>query len=155
MAELRMTLKLPEDLGDRSRKEVLTDLAEALQQATGAEERPKLLREPTEDGDELHPMFLLNVRDPQAAAAALRGLGSWYMRHPQVNVVLRTTGAGGRVALELKRFSTVAFAELVSKVTDAVQATGGASKRELPSHLTGGGGQRRDLPQHPGDDGGG
>lgn len=152
MAELRMTLKLPDDLGGRSRKEVLADLAVALQQATGAEDRPRVLREPTEDGDELHPMFLLNVRDPQTAAAALRGLGGWYMRHPDVNVVLRTTGAGGRVALELRRFSTVAFAEAASKVTDAVQASPGGSRPDLPAHLTGGG--NRQLPQHPGDGGG-
>lgn len=153
MAELRLTLKLPDDLGDRSRKEILRRLAEALQEATEAPERPRVLREPTEDSDELHPMFLLNVRGAEKAAAAMRGLGAWYMRHPDLNVVVKTTGAGGRVALELRRFSTVAFAEAATKVTDAVEASADGSTQGpgLPEHLTGGtNGGQRDLPQFPG-----
>lgn len=150
MAELRMTIKLPDDLGGRSRKDILDGLAGSLQEATGMEERPRVLREPTEDGDELHPMFLLNVRDPESAAAAMRGLGGWYMRHSDLNVVLRTTGVGGRVALELRRFSTVAFAEAARKITDAVAGSDGGNGEGpgLPDHLTGG--RRTDLPQHPG-----
>lgn len=151
-----MTVRLPDDLGGRSRKEILGGLAGALQEATGMAERPQVLREPTEDGDELHPMFLLNVQDAESAAAAMRGLGGWYMRNSDLNVVIRTTGVGGRVALELRRFSTVAFAEAARKVTDAVagsgsaegEGTGAAQGRGLPDHLTGG--RRTDLPQHPG-----
>lgn len=145
-----MTLRFPDGLEDGSAEGLLRDLAGSLQQAVGMPQRPRALREPTEDGDELHPMFLLNVTDAEAAAAAMRGLGGWYMRHPDVNVTVKTTGAGGRVALELRRFSTVAFAEAASKVTDAVvPSADGDEPPGLPDHLMRGRGA--DLPQHPGD----
>lgn len=119
MPELRIVVEVPDDLGRERRDEVLGLLASALQDAADLEERPSPLPDIDDDGN-INPMFLLSVREAERCEAALRSVGAWYMKHPDIPLVLRATGRGGRVALQLKRFSTIAFAEAVSKIHDNI-----------------------------------
>lgn len=120
MAELRITLRLDDAAVPADRQEsVLDRLAEALERHAALGDRPAPIPDIDDDGN-LHPMFLLRVADAEALAGALRALGAWYMQHPDVPVVCKATGRGGRVALQLTRFSTVAFAEAATRLRGAV-----------------------------------
>lgn len=138
MAELRITVHFRDTVGGDERNRLLRELGEALAggSAAGGETRPaggetgaggesdgpqrvRAMPEPDEQG-ELHPMFLLRVDDAAMVNAVMRSLGGWAMQHPTVPLVLKATGRGGRVAFELKRFSTVAFAHASARLADAI-----------------------------------
>lgn len=119
MAELRITVKPPDEVGDERRDEMLGVLAERLREGAGLDTPPQLMPDIGDNGI-INPMYLLTVRDPQICTAVLRSLGAWHMAHPGTKLVLKVTGRGGRVALEVSRFSTVAFAEAAAKIRNAV-----------------------------------
>lgn len=119
MAELRITLRLDDAVPAERHDTLLDGLAEALQRHAALDDRPAPIPDIDDDGN-LHPMFLLRVADPEALAGALRALGAWYMQHPDVPVVCKATGRGGRVALQLTRFSTVAFADAATRLRGVV-----------------------------------
>lgn len=119
MAELRITVKPPDDVDGARRNEMLDALARRLQEGLQLDQPPAVMPDIGDDGL-ISPMFLLTVRDAETTAATLRSVGTWYMAHPGTKVVIKVTGRGGRVALEITRFSTVAFAEAATKIHNAV-----------------------------------
>lgn len=131
MSSLRVVVTFPGDAYDvEAQTAVLGELQQALKAQMGLNQRLSRLPELTLPGaaqganqgkptDEVAlRVFLLEFPDAADAAAMLRALGGWYMRHPDVQVSLKADGPAGGTNLRLTSFSTVAYARAVASITD-------------------------------------
>lgn len=64
------------------------------------------------------PLRIFNAKfaGSEALSAVLRGAGAWYMRHPKSTVTFRMESSKGGVTLQLKEYSPVAFARIVTQI---------------------------------------
>lgn len=134
MSDLRVVVTFPDAYDVEEQTEVLAALQQALKDQMGLNQRltrlpqlslpggpqnvaPRLTPTPQQSEEVALRVFLLEFPDAAACASALRAVGGWYMRHPDLSVSLKADGPAGGVNLRLTSFSTVAFASVVSKIT--------------------------------------
>jgi len=135
VSDLRVVVNFPDGAYDvEEQTTTLNELQQALKNQMGLQQRLTRLPElslpgaakavgprltPTAPPEEVTlRVFLLEFPDKAACASALRAVGGWYMRHPDVSLSLKADGPRGGVNLRLKTFSTVAFARAVAQVTE-------------------------------------
>lgn len=126
MSTLRMAVSFGDgapSLEEQSR--ILDALASALKESLGSDQR--LTRMPAlqlpggpqpaaaQQGVPSR-VFLLELPDGEPPDGALRALGSWYMRYPDLVVTVKADGPAGGTSLKLQSFSTVAFARAAAQV---------------------------------------
>lgn len=139
MSDLRVVVNFPEGAYDVEKQtEVLSELQKALKDQMGLQQRltrlpqlslpggpqqtqPRLTPTPQQTEEVALRVFLLEFPDAAACASALRAVGGWYMRYPELSLSLKADGPRGGVNLRLKSFSTVAFARAVSQVTELME----------------------------------
>lgn len=93
---------------------VVEQLTAALSEALAG--RPlRALPHPDDDGH-LVPAVRITARTGDELRSALAAVARWGMQHPDVPVRLHATGPGGRLSLELRRFSAVAFADASRRI---------------------------------------
>lgn len=120
--ELQVTVSFPVETDEVEKAEVLNALMMVLKGGMGLNER--LTRNPGM-GQTAGPLrvFVLEFQDPERCSLALRSVGGWYMRHPDLTVSLKADGPKGGIRLQLKGFSTVAYAEAIAKINELMLAT--------------------------------
>lgn len=130
MSNLRVVVSFPEPQPSLERQtEVLNELGQTMKSEMGLNERLSRLpemqlpgtqsRTPAGEQEEVAlRVFLLEFPDESGCAAVLRAVGGWYMRHPKLTVSFKADGPQGGTNLKLTEFSTVAFAEVVSKINE-------------------------------------
>lgn len=131
MSNLRVVVTFPEPQPSLEHQtEVLNELGRAMKDAMGLNERLSRLPEmqlpgtqsrQTAPGDENEValrVFLLEFPDESGCAVVLRAVGGWYMRHPKVTVSFKADGPQGGINLRLTEFSTVAYAQVASKINE-------------------------------------
>lgn len=140
MSDLRVVVTFPDGYDVEEQTEVLGELQQKLKEQMGLNQRlsrlpqlslpggpqavaPRLTPTPQQAEEVALRVFLLEFPDATSCASALRAVGGWYMRHPDVSVSLKADGPGGGVNLRLTSFSTVAFASVVSKITALMEET--------------------------------
>lgn len=128
MSNLRVVVSFPEPQPSLEHQtEVLTELGQAMKSEMGLNERLSRVPEmqlpgtqsqtPSTSQEEVAlRVFLLEFPDGSGCAAVLRAVGGWYMRHPKLTVSFKADGPQGGTNLKLTEFSTIAFAEVVSKI---------------------------------------
>lgn len=130
MSNLRVVVTFPEPQPSLEHQtEVLTELGQAMKSEMGLNERLSRVPEmqlpgtqsqtPSTNQEEVAlRVFLLEFPDGNDCAAVLRAVGGWYMRHPKLTVSFKADGPQGGTNLKLTEFSTIAFAEVVSKINE-------------------------------------
>lgn len=130
MATLRVAISFPEDdtPGLEEQTEILNDLMETMKHSMGLNERLTRLPELTLPGqaapdpetvtEVAYRVFQLEFPEESGCGAVLRAVGGWYMRYPWVTVSFKADGPGGGVNLKLTGFSTVAFAQVASRIQE-------------------------------------
>ena len=116
-SELEVTVSFTGETSAEEQADVLNELMLALKDGMGLNER--LTRTPGM-GQHVGPLrvFVLEFQDPDRCSSALRSVGGWYMRHPGLTVSFKAEGPRGGIRLQLKGFSTVAFARAGAKISD-------------------------------------
>lgn len=130
MSNLRVVVSFPEPQPSLEHQtEVLTELGRAMKSEMGLNERLSRVPEmqlpgtqsqtPSANQEEVAlRVFLLEFPDGSDCAAVLRAVGGWYMRHPKLTVSFKADGPQGGTNLKLTEFSTIAFAEVVTKINE-------------------------------------
>lgn len=136
MSDLRVVVNFPDGYDVEEQSTILNELQQALKDQMGLQQRltrlpelslpgtqkpvsePRLTPTPQVTEEVALRVFLLEFPDVQACASALRAVGGWYMRHPGLSLSLKADGPAGGVNLRLKSFSTVAFAQAASQITE-------------------------------------
>jgi len=127
VSQLRVTVSFPAGQPVEEQIAVLDELGQAMRARMGPDQRLTRLPELRLPGGGTGPrrvtgeavalrVFLLEFPDADGCANALRAIGGWYMRHPDLVVSLKADGPGGGVSLKLQAFSTVAFARAAATI---------------------------------------
>lgn len=113
MPELRLTVVMPQE--PEHEPEALDELMSSLAGVAGR--FAQFARAPGLGKPE-GPLRVFNAKfsGAEALAAVLRGAGAWYMRHPKATVTFRMESSKGGVTLQLKEYSPVAFARIVTQI---------------------------------------
>lgn len=138
MSDLRVVVTFPDGYSVEEQSVVLNDLQQALKDQMGLQQRltrlpqlslpsgpkkiePRLTPTPQVTEEVALRVFLLEFPDAQACASALRAVGGWYMRNPALALSMKADGPAGGINLRLKNFSTVAFAQAASQITELME----------------------------------
>lgn len=118
MPELRLTVLMQHD--PEGEPEALDELMSNL--AGEAGRFAQFVRAPGLGKPE-GPLRVFNAKfsGGEALAAVLRGTGAWYMRHPRSTVTFRMESSKGGITLQLKEYSPVAFARVVTQIQEYLE----------------------------------
>lgn len=141
MSDLRVVVTFPDGYTVEEQTASLSALQQALKEQMGFGQRltrlpqlslpggpqPQAPPSGSEPDEVALRVFLLEFSDAAACASALRAVGGWYMRHPDVSVSFKADGPKGGINLRLTNFSTVAYAQTVAKINDLMEPDEDAS----------------------------
>lgn len=134
MSSLRVVISFPDTYDVERQTAVLGELQQALKDQMGLDQRLSRLPELTLPGTAAPAakaadaeqevalrVFLLEFSERDAGASALRAVGGWYMRYPSLTVSFKADGPRGGVNMRLTSFSTIAYAQVVSKINELME----------------------------------
>ena len=113
--ELRVTVSFPPGTSVEDQANALNELMLTMKDGMGLNERLTRLPGIEQKAGPLR-VFVFEFQEPRRCSEVLRALGGWYMRYSGLTVTVRGDAPAGGISLQLKEFSTVAFAQAVARL---------------------------------------